>query len=289
MDIQGPASGRSGKERSGGGLRRILIAGCGELGIAVGLRLAARGDQVVGLRRSAEMLPAEFERIQADLRGDPRDLPNRFDAVVYCATPSSRDEIGYRDIYILAQQRLRDHVRCARWLFVSSTAVYADGGQEVDEASVVHSNTFNGRVLREAEGISLAAPDGRCVRLAGIYGPGREMLLRRLRRGEPAARAQHFTNRIHVDDAAALCVRLLEDNVPPIVNGVDDAPSSEAEVLAWLAAAMGLPELPIVCESPSGKRVSNALARSLGWRPAYSSYQQGYAAMLAAQAWRGLA
>lgn len=261
---------------------QVLIAGCGELGVAIGRQLVARGDQVTGLRRSAERLPDSFQRISVDLRGDLAGLPEQVDAVIYAATPASRDECGYLDIYVHAQRRLREHVRCARWLFVSSTAVYPDDGSVVDESSAAQPAAFNGHVLKEAEEVALASPEGRCVRLAGIYGPGREMLLRRVRRGDPPARSQHYTNRIHIDDAAGLCVRLLATDAPRIVNGVDDAPCSEAEVLTWLADAMALPRLPIVSEKPSGKRVSNALARSLGWRPTYASYREGYAAMLGA-------
>ena len=53
--------------------RRVLIAGCGDLGIALGLRLRAAGWQVSGLRRHADALPAGITPISADL-GDMRSL-----------------------------------------------------------------------------------------------------------------------------------------------------------------------------------------------------------------------
>lgn len=260
----------------------VLIAGCGELGMAIGRQLIARRDRVTGLRRNAESLPSDFQRLSVDLCGDLSCVPEQFDAVIYAATAASRDEQGYRNIYVHAQRRLRQRVRCARWLFVSSTAVYPDDGSVVTEASAAQPAAFNGRVLKEGEDVALSTPEGCCVRLAGIYGPGREMLLRRVRRGDPLARSRHYTNRIHIDDAASLCVRLLDNDAPPIVNGVDDMPCGEADILSWLADAMALPRLPIASELPSGKRVSNALARSLGWRPTYASYREGYAAMLRA-------
>ena len=56
---------------------KILIAGCGDLGTALGVALATAGDEVYGLRRQAGRLPAPLRPLAADL-GAPetiRDLP----------------------------------------------------------------------------------------------------------------------------------------------------------------------------------------------------------------------
>ena len=45
----------------------IVLAGCGDLGTETGLRFAARGHRVLGLRRRPQLLPAEIEGVAADL------------------------------------------------------------------------------------------------------------------------------------------------------------------------------------------------------------------------------
>ena len=85
------------------------------------------------------------------------------------------------------------------------------------------------------------------------------------------------------DDAIWQAARLAAlDAVPPRVIGVDDQPTTEREVLDWIAARLGLPSLPDLpgAASVSGKRLRNDLSRSLGWRPRYASYRDGYTSEL---------
>jgi nucleoside-diphosphate-sugar epimerase len=88
-----------------------------------------------------------------------------------------------------------------------------------------------------------------------------------------------LTNRIHLDDAAALIAALAQaPSVPPYLIGTDDEPAPERAVLDWLAARLGLPALPRHGDAGlvSGKRLCNQLARSLQWQPRYASYRDGY-------------
>src|SRR6185369_11478108 len=117
-----------------------------------------------------------------------------------CAAPEQRDEAAYRGLYLDGLRRLLDRVQTPRIIFVSSTAVFAqDAGEWVDEDSPATADAFNGRVLRAAEGELSAHHQGIVLRLSGIYGPGREAMLRRARTADAGRR--HWTNRIHVDDA----------------------------------------------------------------------------------------
>ena len=54
-------------------MSKILIAGCGDVGSALGERLAADGHQVWGLRRSTNKLPASILPLAGDLT-DPATL-----------------------------------------------------------------------------------------------------------------------------------------------------------------------------------------------------------------------
>ena len=79
------------------------------------------------------------------------------------------------------------------------------------------------------------------IRFAGIYGYPGGRLLERVRSGELCPQQPpRFSNRIHRDDCAGflchLLVRLWSGaGLCPVYNGVDDLPSLQFEVEAWLA------------------------------------------------------
>ena len=269
--------------------RRVLIAGCGELGVATAAALD--GATVYGLRRSVSALPPGIAPIPADLATGAgfEGLPRWIDTLIFAPTPAARSEEGYRAIYVDALSRLLGALpqpdSSLRLIYVSSTAVYGqDAGEIVDECSACQPQGFNGRVLLEGEQLAARLVDD-CValRLSGLYGPGRHWLLRRVHSGAAIAPGQHWTNRIHLTDAGALAARLAAlDAVPPRVIGVDDQPTTEREVLDWIAERLGLPSPPDLpgAATVSGKRLRNDLSRSLGWRPRYASYRDGYTSEL---------
>ena len=81
---------------------KVLIAGCGYLGTALGERLVRTGHEVWALRRDEETLKAlakkGFKTFPADLqiRASLRALP-AFHAVVLCQAPAKND--SYEKIY----------------------------------------------------------------------------------------------------------------------------------------------------------------------------------------------
>lgn len=279
---------------------RVLIAGCGDLGTALALELAAAGDQVIGLRRHPEALPAPIAPFAADL-ADPRSLAllPSVDAVVYAAAADSSTDEAYRRAYVdgvrhlLAAPGLQQHSP-RRFVFVSSTAVYAqDGGDWIDERSPAQATHFRARLLLEGEALvrAIAAPETTTtvLRLAGIYGPGRTRLIELVRSGRATypPGPPRYANRIHRDDAAGALVHLLRLPEPAALYlGVDDAPVDLAEVFRFLAVALGAPP-PVMAEAPGGgsaertsKRCSNALLRAAGYDFRFPTYREGYGALL---------
>src|SRR5690606_21764202 len=133
-------------------------------------------------------------------------------------------------------------------LFVSSISVYhQNDGSWVDEDSATLPEGFSGRRLLEAE--RLWADSGlrsSSIRLGGLYGPGRDHLLRRLRSGKRSPpEPPRFSNRIHRDDAVGLLAHLLDiamtgGRLAERYCGVDSQPTPLAEIERWLADAMGL-------------------------------------------------
>jgi len=275
---------------------RVLIAGCGRLGSAAGLALAAAGHGVFGLKRRAEGIAEPIIPISADLLGTDlaASIPQGIRAVVYALTPATGDEAGYRASYVeglanlLAVPALADP--SIYWLFVSSTAVYGDAaGGWVDEQTLTRPERFNGRIVVEAESLLLNKRQNACVlRLGGIYGPGRMHLINQLRRGALRVSRQHshWSNRIHSDDAARLISHLAQGRVEGVVNGVDTGPVSDAESADWLSARLNLP--PALdrdqTDAPrANKRIQSTRVKALPFYHRYADYRAGYSAVLATE------
>jgi len=262
--------------------RSVVIAGAGDLGSRLAVLRAARGEDVIGLRRRDVAASDGVRHLRVNLatgEGFSR-LPRRPEALVFCAAPDQRTEADYRALYVDGLRRLLDVLDVARIIFVSSTAVYAeDAGEWVDEQTPARATQFNGRVLLEAEQELAGHEGGTVLRLSGIYGPGRAMLLRRAREGR--ANRPRWSNRIHVDDAATALAQLLDlETVERVYLGNDDLPSLECAVQDWIRSREGLPPVAPAAEPDSGRRVSNKRLRATGWTPAYADFRAGYAALI---------
>ncbi len=271
--------------------RRLLIAGCGDLGIRLATRLHDGSTwQITGLRRDISALPPFITPLSADL-SRPETLAQldvEWDAVVYQATPGRRDETAYRRTYVEGLSNLLDRVRPRRLIFVSSTAVYGqDGGEWVDEESNTEPSRFNGRLVLEGERVALAAAaESLVVRFSGIYGPGRERLIDSVRSGRARCRPEppQWTNRIHAEDCAAVLEHLLELEEPePLYCASDCRPAARCEVFDWLAECLGV-EMPERLDADEtagqGKRIDNRRLLASGFEFQFPDYRHGYGAIL---------
>lgn len=273
-------------------MSRVLIAGCGDVGNALGHMLAQRSDTVWGLRRNTAALAQVIRPIKADLT-DPSTLdvlPKDLDAVVYAAAANGYRETAYRQIYVDGLNNLLRALKHSgqkpRFLFVSSTSVYGQHhGEWVDEDSTTSPTGFSGRLMLEGEALVHAYPgEALVVRFGGIYGPGRNRLIETVRTGsgcqdEPPL----YTNRIHRDDCAGVLMHLLDLNSPQrIYVGVDSHPAPQCEVMLWLSERLGVsaPNRQRRSDADSGKRCSNKLLLASGYSFHYPSYREGYEAVI---------
>ena len=258
----------------------VLIAGAGDVGMRLAHLRAGLGDEVVTMRRRDGERSQGIRPVRADLLtgGGFAQLPQRPDALVFCATPDERSEAAYRALFVDGLRRLLDRIEPLRVLFTSSTAVYAqDAGEWVDEISPALADSFNGRALRAAEQECWVHPRGQALRLSGLYGPGRDAFATHAREATAAGR-RRWSNRIHLDDAASALSHLL-GHAPDeaLYIGSDNQPTLEYEMADWLRQREGLPALGAPEEPvPSGRRVSSARLQALGWSPAHPDYRSGY-------------
>jgi nucleoside-diphosphate-sugar epimerase len=187
-----------------------------------------------------------------------------------------------------------------RVAYYSTIGVYGDhGGAWADETSATRTRTARGRARLEDEARWTAAARARgaeadILRLAGIYGPGRNALVN-LRRGEARRiiKPGQVFNRAHVDDIAEISrLVLTRDLKGQIWNVADEEPAPPQDVIAYAAALLGLkppPEEPFEGAPLSqmarefyadNKRVSIAKAKAeLGFAPAYPTYREGLRAL----------
>lgn len=280
---------------------KILIAGCGDLGIRFAQQLGNIDTaKVIGLRRTpltTESMPKNFQWFGADLTRPEtlKTLPKDITHIVFAAAPGARTPADYQAVYVHGlQQTVQACASSAlkRVVFISSSAVYSDHEDRwVDENTPTAPKGFNGEVLCEAEqwlsryGLSQQIQTI-SLRLSGIYGPGRNFLLDRLRLGQASAPPadRHWVNRIHVEDAAAAAIHLLTLEHPdPVYIVSDSTPLPMRDLYEALARCVGGP-CPPVGPAPAmvgSKRLSNARLIATGFEFKWPDSRVGYAAAIA--------
>jgi len=268
----------------------VVIAGCGFVGLATARVFHAAGWEVLGLTHSPESaaaLDAEaFATAACDISnpGAVRTFAERFgeapDVAIHCASSGRGGADAYRSVYLEGARNLLDTLAPQRLIFTSSTSVYAQtDGELVTEDSPAEPPRETGQILRETEELVLAR-GGTVARLAGIYGPGRSVLLRKFLSGEAVIEGdgRRIVNQAHRDDIASALLTLAGRGVCGIYNLADDAPMSQRDIYSWLAQRFASPFPPSGPIEPNrkrgwtSKRVCNAKLRALGWAPKFPSF-----------------
>ena len=195
------------------------------------------------------------------------------------------------------KKTLIEHKNNLKWIgYLSSTGVYGNHeGAWVDEQSVSHRlNVRNlNRLNVEQQWLSLFREYNIPVhifRLAGIYGPGRNVIAKLLTGKDFSIvkKGQYFS-RVHVDDIAALLYQSLQHPTPgEIFNVCDDYPAPSYEVDRYAASILQMDDLRLVDYkeaelSPmarsfynNNRRVSNQkIKKQLSYQCQYPCYQIG--------------
>ncbi|MFT4117829.1 SDR family oxidoreductase [Bradyrhizobium sp.] len=184
-------------------------------------------------------------------------------------------------------------------VYLATIGVYGDHrGAWVDELTPPEATLHRTRLRLAAERawMETAHGDVAVLRLAGIYGPGRNALAT-LRAGSARriVKPEQVFNRIHVDDIAGAIMAAVRHQGGGTWNVCDDEPAPPQDVIAYAAKLMGVAppveeafetaEMSAMARSfyAGNARVSNARAKSeLGMTLAYPNYRQGLDALWSA-------
>lgn len=277
----------------------LLIAGCGYLGLELARQALTAGHRILALTRSpdsaASLNGAGIPALAADL-SEMASLAKVAEkcppdtAVVHCAAGGKGGGPDtYRAVYLEGMKNLRAvFAEASRFVFTSSTSVYAQtDGSIVTEDSPALPARETGRLLLAAENEALEA-GGVVLRLAGIYGPDRSVLLRQFLSGEsvidvrtepPATPDGRWINQIHRADAARALLLAATGVLPPgIYNCADSTPLLQRTLYTELARRFARPLPPEAVPDHTRKRgwthkrVDNTRLRAAGWTPRFPSW-----------------
>ncbi len=220
------------------------------------------------------------------------------DALLVSAGP---DALGDPVLRRLAE-KIAGSEKLKKIVYLSTIGVYGDHkGEWIDETAPAHPSNERSRqrLVAERGWLELAEAGGKEVyvlRLSGIYGPGRNVLVK-LREGaaKRLIKPGQVFNRIHVDDISGAINACLLGRAPGgIYNVTDDEPAPPQDVVLYAAQLMGVeppPEQDFVearltpmARSFYGenKRVSNRRMReNLSFELAFPNYREGIAALKA--------
>ncbi len=237
---------------------RVLIVGCGDVGLRVARRLAPR-VQLLALTSSAERVPLlRAQGIQPlagnlDQPATLRRLAGLATRVVHLAPPPGDLPDWRRDPRTLALLRvLRLRGLPQSLVYGSTSGVYGDcQGEWASETRAVNPHTP--RAQRRVDAESQLRLFGRgsgvrvhTLRIPGIYAPDREggTPRGRLLKGTPvlAQSDDVYTNHIHADDLARACLAALWRGKPQRTTNAND--DSQLKMGDYFDLAADLYQLP---------------------------------------------
>lgn len=250
---------------------RISVLGCGWLGLPLAGALAEDGHEVLGSTTTT----GKLERIRAEgveprlirLAPDPQGQLDGFFAselLIVTLPPSNGGNYLEQLTALVNAGRLGS----VRWfVFTSSTSVYAESDEVVDENHTVPPATERGKMLRDAEALFIRSPvDATVLRLGGLYGGDRDPA-RFLAGKTDVAGPDSPVNLVHRDDVIGVVRAIIDQNVRNGVFNVvaDEHPKKRAYYRAR-AEVLGLEPPEFSDEPATYKIVSNEkVERVLGY------------------------
>ncbi len=281
----------------------VLVVGPGWLGGAVADALMAEGARVWTLQRSVPTATSgQGSPAITSLQGDIRlpleqapwgaALPASIDHVVVCIAPSRRAGDGYQTTYpaaVAGSLALAEARRSRSITYTSSTGVYgrADGAWSRETDPIVARDDRQDALLQAEQMLcrGVSAGLGRTVlRVAGLYGPGRDPALR-FTGTVPTAVSDVWCNFSWRDDVVAAISHLIRSPMPGtarVFNCADGVPlraSTIARALGAQPSANGSTGEIAATPGRSNQRIAVDALRAEGWAPRMSTVLDGLEAL----------
>ncbi len=280
-------------------MNHLLCFGFGFSAEALSARLDPAQWRVTGTSRSAEgaakISKLGYEGVVLD---DLKTIPETVTHVVSSAPPDAKGD----PILLRFSDTLKKVATHVQWVaYLSTTGVYGDhNGAWIDEETPLTPNTERGarRVTAEAEWLALWRSHQVPVhvfRLAGIYGPGRNVFESLLSStAKRVIKENQIFSRIHVGDiAGVLEASIAKPNPGRSYNVADDLPCPPQDVVLHAAQMLGIEPPP---ETPFAEAELSPMARSfyadskrtrndrvkqeLEYQFQYPTYREGLASIL---------
>ena len=281
---------------------KLLMIGSGDIGQRVIKKLARRSvawgvtfDSIHAVTSNRSHLAplrhlgARAQLADLDRPGTLHRLPRDWTAMLHAAPPQSypdspgqrpqsstqRDQRTRNLLRVIEHHRIAAGVAKRRnrvLIYLSTSGVYGDcGGARITEAQALKPHNARAKRRVDAErSLTHAAKRGAfrliILRVPGIYAAGR-LPIERLKAGTPALRDQDdvYTNHIHADDLAAICIAALaraQRRLQPQVRIYHASDDGALKMGAWfdcVADTFGLPRPPRLPRSEIAAKVSPAL------------------------------
>jgi len=241
-------------------MNNVLICGYGQIGSRVGQLWLALEASVVAMCRSDPSQKnqahagSQFTWITHDLDNSAlnQDL-SPTDILYYFAPPPKDGVVDTRLAIFLTQLSQQSLTNLKKLVLISTSAVYGNcNGNWVTELSATEPALDRGKRRLDAEKTAISWCDQQAVslvilRVPGIYGPGR-LPIARLKKGLPVLTLSEapYSNRIHAEDLAQICVRVAETDIEGIFNVCDNEPGNMSQYFFAVADACGLARPPEV-------------------------------------------
>jgi nucleoside-diphosphate-sugar epimerase len=245
---------------------------CLGLGYSAEHYVAAFGqkfDRIVGTMRSKERAAVlnayDDGRLQAVVFDGQSASPELQQAIVAADAALisiPQDAAGDPVLRVCREAFTRtQHLRSI--VYLSTIGVYGDrGGDWVDEEAVPSPESARGceRLVAERAWQDFGARHGVAVailRLAGIYGPGRNALTQVARgNARRIVKPGQIFNRIHVADIAQAIEAAFETKASGIFNVADDEPSPPGDPLTFAARLLGVDPPPEIAFAEAASSMS---------------------------------
>ena len=274
----------------------IFIFGLGYVGQHLAYSLSAQGWQITGTTRAPEKLkdkvPADWQIVRFNADKPVPGLAAYLSSCSHLLTTIS--PLSGSDPVLACHEEAINSF--AGWSgYVSATSVYPDQEQGfVDETVTPAPSTQRGRNRLEAEQAWQVLCDAEIFRVAGIYGPGRNVLEAFAEgRARIIEHKGQLSNRIHQRDITKIILAAIDQPRPGrIINLCDDEPAAQSDVVRFAAELLGVdPPQPVPLEKAdlsdmarsfyvSKRRLRSVLVGpELGVSLDYPTYREGLRAL----------